>query len=57
MDMKLESFISGAFMGGSMSIAGGALGFVVAQSKLYSESKDVAKASTKARPFVISPHL
>lgn len=44
MDMKLESFISGAFMGGSMSIAGGALGFVVAQSKLYSESKDVAKA-------------
>jgi hypothetical protein len=40
-ELRAESFFSGALMGGKMALMGGALGFGVAQSKLYSERKDI----------------
>ena len=40
-EMRSESYLSGMGMGGSMAIIGGGLGFVAAQSRLYSENKDL----------------
>ena len=40
-ELRAESFFSGALMGGGMAMAGGSLGFAVAQSRLYSEKKDI----------------
>ena len=40
---RSESFFSGSLMGGSMSAVGGVIGFGVAQSKLYSDRKDIKK--------------
>lgn len=40
---RSESFFSGGLMGGAMSAVGGSVGFGVAQSKLYSDRKDIKK--------------
>lgn len=40
-EMRFESFFAGAFMGGAMSVGGGALSFMASQSRLYSDSKDI----------------
>lgn len=45
-EQRMESFFSGALMGGGMSVVGGGLGFVTAQSKLYSERKDLKEVQS-----------
>jgi hypothetical protein len=40
-ELRSESFISGVFMGETMSVAGGVVGFAVSQAKLYSDRADV----------------
>lgn len=45
-EQRMESFFSGAIMGGGMTAVGGGLGFVTAQAKLYSEAKDVKEVKS-----------
>lgn len=40
---RSESFFAGALMGAGMSMVGGAVGFGVSQSKLYSDRKDIKR--------------
>jgi hypothetical protein len=40
---RSESFFAGALIGGAMSAVGGAVGFGVSQSKLYSDRKDIKR--------------
>jgi hypothetical protein len=40
-ELRAESFLSGTGMGATMSVIGGGLSFVVSQSRLYSENKDL----------------
>lgn len=42
-ELRSESFLTGLGMGKAMGIVGGGLGFVAAQSKLYSDNKDLSQ--------------
>jgi|GEM_PF-2220325 len=42
-DMRTESDVASALMGGGMAMFGGTLSFIARQSKAYSDRKDVAK--------------
>lgn len=45
-EQRSESFFAGTGMGGSMSVVGGGLGFAVAQSKLYSDTKSIKEVQS-----------
>jgi hypothetical protein len=45
-EQRSESFFAGTGMGGSMSVIGGGLGFAVAQSKLYSDTKSIKEVQS-----------
>ena len=45
-EKRAESFLSGALMGGGMSLTGGALGFVTSQARLYADNKQVKEVKS-----------
>lgn len=45
-EQRSESFFAGTGMGGTMSVVGGGIGFAVAQSKLYSDTKSIKEVQS-----------
>ena len=45
-ELRKESTIAGGFMGGAMSIGGGAMALIVSQSKLYSDNNDIREVQS-----------